>query len=134
MSVPWPLLVTSCFTGDDSESSLWTGSRGDFLLIGFRNGEPNHLTARMIDARGAETPMLYGSDTFLGDSPANSVLSSFILGTGELKEYAGKGKINSDDLPLLEFRAPASLYSRSSYKEMKRDMLWCRKSPIQICN
>jgi spermidine synthase len=110
-------------------STLWTGSNGDFLLIGFRDGPPPLLDAWTIDARASRNPRLRSSFRFLGDSPTDSVLASFFLGTRELRAYAGQGEINTDDLPLLEFRAPASLYAGDSFRVLQSEMLALRQDP-----
>jgi len=120
-------LVLRTFLSVFPGSSLWTGSRGDFLLIGFRDGPPSRMDARTIEARAAGNPRLARSFRFLGDSPADSVLTSYFLGADELQVYAGKGEINTDDLPLLEFRAPASLYLRNSDQVLHSAMLELRK-------
>ena len=120
-------LVLRTFLSVFPGSSLWTGSRGDFLLIGFRDGPPSRVDARTIDARATGNHRLARSFRFLGDSPADSVLTSYFLGTDELQVYAGKGEINTDDLPLLEFRAPASLYLRNSDQVLHSAMLELRK-------
>ena len=44
-------------------------------------------------------------------------LKAFILGEEESKLFAGTGDFNTDDLPLLEYRAPKSLYSKTALQD-----------------
>lgn len=122
-------LVLRTFLDVFPESTLWTGSHGDFLLIGFRDGPPPRLDGRSIDARASRNPRLRSSFRFLGDSPTDSVLTSFFLDTGDLRAYAGQGELNTDDLPLLEFRAPAALYARNTSETLEAELLGRRENP-----
>ncbi|MDD2714715.1 MAG: fused MFS/spermidine synthase [Candidatus Wallbacteria bacterium] len=55
------------------------------------------------------------------DSP-EKILALELLSGNDLKTYAGKGELNTDDHPVVEFRSPYSLFSKKAtvVPEMKR--------------
>jgi Flp pilus assembly protein TadD len=64
----------------------------------------------------------------IGYPDAGSLFKAFLLDESEAREFAQDGPLNSDNLPLLEYRAPRSLYSSTALQENARALMGS-KSP-----
>jgi spermidine synthase len=88
-------------------TTIWQTLGGDFLLI----GTMKPLTVDLAAWREAAAhPGLMDDLRSLGFDSAEAVLADFILGEEDTALFGQHAALNSDDLPLLEFSAPTSLY------------------------
>ncbi len=88
-------------------TTIWQTARGDFLLI----GTPRSLTVDLHRwGQVAARPGVLDDLRSVGFESAEAVLADFILGEDDVARFARIAEINTDDLPLLEFSAPVSLY------------------------
>ncbi len=88
-------------------TTIWQTVRGDFLLM----GTPESLVVDLARWReaGAIPGLMEGLRPLGFDSP-KAVLADFVLGEKDAGLFAQHADLNTDDLPLLEFSAPTSLY------------------------
>lgn len=85
-------------------------------LISHRNGEPfnlGHVRAQLA------TPRAIGLEAF-GITDELALLGSFVAGPSALAKFAGNAPLNTDDRPIVAYRAPQIIYSPAS---MPRDRL-----------
>jgi spermidine synthase len=90
---------------------MWSINKGDFLLLGSRQPlllDPNRLRARFEASAGVRQDL-----AMLGMSDPMTILVDFSLGDQDLNRLATGARLNTDDLPLLEFSAPLSLYRQT---------------------
>lgn len=59
----------------------------------------------------------------IGYPDAGSLFRAFLLDEAAVGRFAGEGPLNTDNLPLLEFRAPRSLYSATALEDNVRALL-----------
>jgi spermidine synthase len=90
-------------------ATIWNPSGGDYLLIGSR--APLSLDYKILEARYRSFPGLREDMRGLGLRSPFSLVADFVLGEEETARYADRAWLNTDDLPLLEFSAPNSLYA-----------------------
>ena len=99
-------------------------------LVSTRDGAPfdvERVRSRLADqpltgARTVEREHDRGFDPF-GLDDAWSVLGSLIAGPRSLLRFAGDAPVNTDDLPIVAWRAPAALYQRSQSPRDRLDFL-----------
>lgn len=90
-------------------STIWNTSPGDYLLIGSR--VPLSLDSARLQDRYEALPTLREDMDRLGLRSSLSLLADFVLGEEDTAQYGDPARLNTDDLPLLEFSAPNSLYA-----------------------
>ena len=89
----------------------------DMLLLGCR--DPLRLDPGRIGERMAAPAIARDlSDPRVGVNSPADLLARFRMGPAEVKGYAGAGPINSDDAPIIAYRAPADLYRRTVEENM----------------
>ena len=90
-------------------TTIWNTSRGDYLLIGSRL--PLSLDYPRLEHRYKTLPTLREDMARVELRSPMSLLADFVLGEEDTARYADRAWLNTDDLPLLEFSAPNSLYA-----------------------
>ncbi len=89
-------------------SSLWGQAHlSDLFLIGFKN--PDQIF-KISDLSLANKPEIRKDLHSIGLSNVKILQALKFLDKEELTNYAGQGKLHTDNLPILEFSAPRSLY------------------------
>ncbi len=92
--------------------SIWSTVRvADYLLIGSMTDIP--LDPEIIREKIGRSEIEQDLKSINIDSPF-SFLSCLILSPNEVNNFVKGGMVNTDDLPLLEFSAPRSLYKETS--------------------
>ena len=100
-------MVTKTFQMVFPHTTIWQTSQGDFLLI----GTPRPLTVDLTRwGEAATRPGIRDDLRSVGLESAEAVLADFVLWEEDVARFARSGEVNTDDLPLLEFSAPISLY------------------------
>ncbi len=101
-------MVVRTFQEVFPHASVWTGSLGDVLLVGTPGPVAVDLAA--VQARLAASPGLRDDFERFGWS-AEDLVFRFFLGEDDVRRFAAGARVNTDDLPHLEFSAPLALYS-----------------------
>jgi spermidine synthase len=89
--------------------TIWNTLPGDLLLIGSR--VPLTLDYRQLLSRYNATPGIREDMAGLGLQSPLAVVADFVLSEEDTARFSQHAWINTDDLPLLEFSAPESLYA-----------------------
>ncbi len=101
-------MVMNTFYSVFPHGDLWITQRGDLMLIGSRQPirldyerllsvvERNQNIQRYLELIDCENP--------------RKLLGNYITSAKRVRAFAGDGRINSDDRPLLEFDAPKNIY------------------------
>ncbi|MBI4390252.1 MAG: fused MFS/spermidine synthase [candidate division NC10 bacterium] len=109
---PWDLrMVVRTLLRVFPSATMWQTNRGDLLFLG--QVRPAALDAARLTARVQGSGTIREDFTRLGFEDPLTVLGDFLLGSEDLRRYAGEGPLNTDDLPLLEFSAPRSLFRQT---------------------
>jgi spermidine synthase len=109
MSVDDLRTVIATFRAEFPSAMLWTLNEYDFLLLG---------SASTLDID--ESVFKRNFERVAGDlaeikvQDARTVLSLLMLRDQELDRFAGGAILNTDDLPILEFRAPRSIHAETT--------------------
>jgi len=90
-------------------TTIWNTRPGDYLLIGSR--VPLSLDYESLENRYKALATLREDMARVGLRSPLSLLADFVLGEEDTARYADRAWLNTDDLPLLEFSAPNSLYA-----------------------
>jgi spermidine synthase len=90
-------------------TTIWTASPSDYLLIGSR--VPVSLDYERLEQRYKTLPTLREDLARIGLRSPLALVADFVLGEEDTARYAARARLNTDDLPLLEFSAPKSLYT-----------------------
>jgi spermidine synthase len=93
--------------------SIWTGSLGDVLLVATPERVAVDLGA--IRARLAASPGLRDDFARFGWGP-EEIVFRFFLGEDDARRFAEGARVNTDDLPYLEFSAPLALYAGGAFE------------------
>ncbi len=89
--------------------TIWNTTPADLVLIGSK--APTVLDARVLRARYESVPGLQEDLRQLGFQSPLAVLADFVLNEEDTARFSQDARVNTDDLPLLEFSAPESLYA-----------------------
>jgi spermidine synthase len=88
---------------------IWNTTPGDLLLVGSR--KPLALDYSRLQSRYEAVPALRDDMARLGFRSPLTLLADFMLGEEDTATYSQHAWVNTDDLPILEFSAPDSLYA-----------------------
>jgi spermidine synthase len=118
-------MVINTFRSVFPHTVVWNTIRGDLLLIGGK--QPLPLEYATLQSTYDSIPELREDMRRLGYHSPLAVLADFTLGEEDAAQFTRNALVNTDDLPLLEFSAPNSLYldtvdlNRRWLKEFKRE-------------
>lgn len=92
-------------------ATLWRANRSEFVFVG--QVRPLAMDAGRLAARIQRSPTIREDFTRMGYGQPLTILGDFLLTSEDLRRYAGEGVLNTDDLPLLEFSVPRSLFMQT---------------------
>jgi spermidine synthase len=98
--------VLATFRSQFPHAALWTLNEYDLFLLGSTSPmtiDPS-LVERNFQRVAGDLAEIKVQDTY-------TILSSALLSDAELDRFAGGAALNTDDLPVLEFRAPRSIHA-----------------------
>jgi len=105
-------LVARTMRGSFPRTALWCGETHDFLLVGSQQPAwPVTAQYRALFEPPSDISRLLRR--YLGISEAAGMWAYVALGHRDFARLAGSGEVNTDDHPLLEYRAPWRLSSAS---------------------
>lgn len=102
-------MVVKTFRSVFPHVTIWNTIRGDYLLIGSK--DPVVLDYNHLRSHYASLPGLREDMSSLGIHSPLALLADFMLGDQDTAQYSQHAWLNTDNLPLLEFSAPDSLYA-----------------------
>lgn len=102
-------MVVKTFRSVFPHTTIWNTTPGDLLLIGGK--DPLSLDYARLQSRYDSLPGLREDLARLGVHSPLGLLADFVLSEEDAAQYAEPATVNTDDLPLLEFSAPESLYA-----------------------
>jgi hypothetical protein len=105
------------------DATLWQVSPGDTLIICGKGGEGERDVAA-LGARLRGNPRLSAALGERGEVPLEPLVTSYLLGTPELRRFAGPGDLNTDDRNILEFTAPRSVYRQELNRILREVVRW----------
>ncbi len=109
-------LVVRTFASVFPHVNLWADPEfPDVILLG--STDAIEIDPLALDEGFANNAQLRASIARIGYPDAASLFKAFLLTDGEARAYARTGALNTDNLPLLEYRAPRSLYSPGALQE-----------------
>lgn len=115
-------MVVRTFMSVFPHVSLWADPDfPDVILLG--SDTPITIDPLALEGLFMDGGRVVQSLARIGYPHAASVFRAFLLGEEELRRFAGEGPLNTDNLPLLEYRAPRSLYSSTALPENVRALL-----------
>lgn len=100
-------MIIHTFTQAFPYVQLWTSYYPDLMLVGYHS--PTKLDFSQVQEKFKNPQMLADLGEYGVQTP-ESLLGSFWLDDGELRQIAKDASTHSDNKPLLEFSAPKSLY------------------------
>ena len=95
--------------------SVWSPSFGDLILIG--SDDPHHFDYGRLQVL-FDKPAIAGDLSRVDIWSADDLVTTFLMGLEELREYSEGARLNTDDRPLIEFNAPRRVYSETSVSNM----------------
>lgn len=104
-------MVVRTFRSVFPYTTVWNTVAPDFLLIGSKR--PLTMDMQRLSARYADRPTIREDLARIGMRSPWGVLADFVLGDVETARFSRRAALNTDDLPLLEFSAPRSLYAET---------------------
>ncbi len=102
-------MVVRTFRSVFPHTTIWNANAGDLLLIGSK--DPWTLDDATLRAKYDAIPGLREDLARLSIRSPLAILADFALAEENAAEYCRHALVNTDDLPLLEFSAPDSLYA-----------------------
>ncbi len=109
MSVDDLRTIVATFRSVFPHARLWALTKYDFIMLG--SSSPITIDEGVFEQNFARVA---GDLAAIKVQDAYSVLSSLLLTDEELDRFAAGAALNTDDLPVLEFRTPLSLYANTT--------------------
>lgn len=110
-------VILNTFVSVFPSASLWQTNKGDYLLIGQKSGDPDHplrLDYVKVKEYWNRVPAVAADFKRIGISDP-SILSKFFLMQGSrLRTFCRETERNTDEFPILEFRAPMHLLQKTT--------------------
>ncbi len=127
-------MVVNTFRSVFPHTTVWNPRAGDFLLIG--TGQPIALDYQKLSTQFHMTRGLREDMERLGMRAPEALIADFVLGEVETARYVAGARLNTDDLPLLEFSAPLGLYAGPTLElnlnELKRFRVLDSTPPMNL--
>lgn len=109
-------LVVRTFMSVFPHVSLWADPQyPDVIFLG--SAEPIKIDPVALNALFEKDSKVASSLSRIGYPDAGSLFRAFLLNGEESRRFAQNGALNTDNLPLLEYRAPKSLYSSTALQD-----------------
>lgn len=105
-------MIVKTFRQSFPHATLWRTLRGDYLLVGARS--PLRIDYALLERRIAASARVREDLASIWVASPLDVLTLFFLDETDLGGFAHGASENSDDRPLLEFRAPLALYRETT--------------------
>ncbi len=127
--------VVASFTKVFPHSTAWWASRsignsaGDILLIAQKH--PWKPDFPLLSSRILRSPQIQEDLRRTPFASPAALLSAVVLGPADLKRLASRGKVNTDNLPVLEFSAPQKIYLRTSNEENAVTLSSVKSQPLE---
>ncbi len=102
-------MVVKTFRSVFPHTAIWNTNIGDLLLLGSK--EPWTLDNAVLQTKYEASRELREDMARLGIRSPLAILADFVLTEEEAAAYSRHALVNTDDLPILEFSAPDSLYA-----------------------
>ncbi len=90
--------------------TLWEGSEGDYLMLG--SLEPKTVLPATLTERINERK-LAGELSSIEIYDIQDLIDRFLMNTESLGNFVGKGPLNTDQRPIIEFNAPHALFKHT---------------------
>ncbi len=108
-------MITRTFRSVFPHATLWMDPQvADIILVG--STRPIEIDPLAMQALAVDNAAVAASLSRIGCAAEGGPLRAYVLGEDELARFAGEGAINTDDRPLLEYRAPRAIYSDSALR------------------
>jgi spermidine synthase len=121
-------MVIRTFGNSFRHMSLWQGASGDMLLLGSQTPMVFDM-GRLQQLMDSNPRLRRDFSDYLHIQQSAGILSYFFLPDGPLRAFSRTAPLNTDDLPLLEFRAPKVMFAgtvelnRNLLGELRRSLL-----------
>ena len=110
-------VILNTFVSVFPSTSLWQTNKGDYLLLGQKSGDPDHplrLDYVKVKEYLKRVPGVAADFKRIGISDP-AILSKFFLMQGSrLRTFCREAERNTDEFPILEFRAPMHLLEKTT--------------------
>jgi spermidine synthase/tetratricopeptide (TPR) repeat protein len=120
-------MILRTFSSVFTDVSVWQSGPGDILLMG--SGERMGAFQKRAVAQRLTGKVAWDLKAYLNISDATDFFSYFVTDSEGVDAMAAGARVNTDDLPLLEFNAPFSLYAEDAYKSNNMLLLKHTKLP-----
>lgn len=113
------------------QGAVWRSANGDMILLG--SNSPLTVDLAELERRWMAAPQLRETMLELRLYDAECLLGHYWLEREDALKFAGSGPLNTDDLPLLEFRAPLTLFDRGTVEAIEKalDSYRSRLLPVE---
>jgi spermidine synthase len=120
-------MVLATFLSEFHDASLWHGDAPDLLIAA-----PTPPAAAILDRAHAlwTNPPLQEDYKRLGMEGPAGLFGFFLLDDASLRAFSSGAQINTDDLTLLEYRAPRALLAERLDEENRREILLAQKNVL----
>ena len=118
-------MVLATFLSEFHDASLWHGDAPDLLIVG-----PTPPADAILNRARALWPNEHLQEDYkrLGMEEPAGIFGFFLLDDASLRNFSAGARINTDDLTLLEYRAPRALLVGQLEEENRREILLAQKN------
>ncbi|MBU4414038.1 MAG: fused MFS/spermidine synthase [Proteobacteria bacterium] len=120
-------MIINTFRSVFPHCQVWFSTKDDILLIGKHN--EIKIDYQILSERMARFPQIRADLKNLSLNLPPSIFSCYLLGEEDVQKFTAFSKLNTDDLPLLEFSAPRNLYTLKREENFK-GILRYKTSPL----
>ncbi len=120
-------MVIATFAEVFPHGQVWMGASKDLLLVGWRGEGPASRMPGHLEKVWREVPEVRRDLQALGVSDPLAFYGRFVCDLEDLQGWWTGARLNTDDLPLLEYQAPRNLYLPDQDQGLREALLEHRR-------
>jgi len=121
-------MVIATFAEVFPHGQVWMGAAKDLLLLGWKGEGPASRMPQRLETAWREMPEVRKDLQAMGVSSPLAFYGRYVCDLEDLRNWRAEARLNTDDLPLLEYRAPRNLYQTEQDLGLRKTLMQHRRS------
>jgi hypothetical protein len=121
-------MVIATFAEVFPRGQVWMGAAKDLLLLGWKGEGPASRMPQRLEEVWRELPEVRADLQAMSVPTPLAFYGRYVCDLEDLRPWWAGTRLNTDDLPLLEYRAPRNLYQSEQDLGLRRSLLQYRRA------
>jgi spermidine synthase len=120
-------MVIATFAEVFPRGQVWMGAAKDLLLLGWKGEGPASRMPQRLEDVWRQMPEVRADLQAMGVATPLAFYGRYVCDLEDLRSWRAGARLNTDDLPLLEYRAPRNLYRSEQDLGLRRALMQYRR-------